>query len=198
MKIYDELVWRGLIKDVSSPEIEEKLNNGGLTFYIGTDPTGDSLHIGHFSSFLISKRLKDAGHNPILLVGGATGLIGDPKPDTERPMITKEQVQHNFDCLKAQAQKIFGFEVVNNYDWSKDLNFIDFLRDYGKYFNVNQFKDIEKLKEIEEKIIQYDGLAKLKGAKVVSGEQKINREDLSDKFKNVVSLEATNLSLIHI
>ena len=113
MKIYDELVWRGLIKDVSSPEIEEKLNNGGLTFYIGTDPTGDSLHIGHFSSFLISKRLKDAGHNPILLVGGATGLIGDPKPDTERPMITKEQVQHNFDCLKAQAQKIFGFEVVN-------------------------------------------------------------------------------------
>ena len=145
MKIYDELVWRGLIKDVSSPEIEEKLNNGGLTFYIGTDPTGDSLHIGHFSSFLISKRLKDAGHNPILLVGGATGLIGDPKPDTERPMITKEQVQHNFDCLKAQAQKIFGFEVVNNYDWSKDLNFIDFLRDYGKYFNVNYMlnKDIE-------------------------------------------------------
>lgn len=146
MKIYDELVWRGLIKDVSSPEIEEKLNNGGLTFYIGTDPTGDSLHIGHFSSFLISKRLKDAGHNPILLVGGATGLIGDHKPDTERPMITKEQVQHNFDCLKAQAQKIFGFEVVNNYDWSKDLNFIDFLRDYGKYFNVNYMlnKDIVK------------------------------------------------------
>ena len=86
MKIYDELVWRGLIKDVSSPEIEEKLNNGGLTFYIGTDPTGDSLHIGHFSSFLISKRLKDAGHNPILLVGGATGLIGDgtsPHPKGE-------------------------------------------------------------------------------------------------------------------
>ena len=90
MKIYDELVWRGLIKDVSSPDIEEKLNNGGMTFYIGTDPTGDSLHIGHFSSFLISKRLKDAGHHPILLVGGATGLIGNPKTDTERPMITKE------------------------------------------------------------------------------------------------------------
>ena len=137
MKIYDELVWRGLIKDISSPELEEKLNNGGMTFYIGTDPTGDSLHIGHFSSFLISKRLKDAGHHPILLVGGATGLIGDPKPDTERPMITKEQVQHNFDCLAKQAKEIFGFEVVNNYDWSKDINFIDFLRDYGKYFNVN-------------------------------------------------------------
>ena len=146
MKIYDELVWRGLIKDVSSPELEEKLNHGGLTFYIGTDPTGDSLHIGHFSSFLISKRLKDAGHNPILLVGGATGLIGDPKPDTERPMITREQVEHNFDCLKKQAQDLFGFEVVNNYDWSKDLNFIDFLRDYGKYFNINYMlsKDIVK------------------------------------------------------
>ena len=155
MKIYDELVWRGLIKDVSSPEIEEKLNNGGLTFYIGTDPTGDSLHIGHFSSFLISKRLKDAGHNPILLVGGATGLIGDPKPDTERPMITKEQVQHNFDCLKAQAQKIFGFEVVNNYDWSKDLNFIDFLRDYGKYFNINYMLAKDKVKSRMETGITY-------------------------------------------
>ena len=85
MGIYEELVWRGLIKDESSPEIKELLNKGGLTFYIGTDPTGDSLHIGHFSSFLISKRLKDAGHNPILLVGGGTGLIGDPKPDAERP-----------------------------------------------------------------------------------------------------------------
>ena len=144
MGIYEELEWRGLIKDVSSPELKEKLNKGGMTFYIGTDPTGDSLHIGHFSSFLISKRLKDAGHNPILLVGGATGLIGDPKPDTERPMITKEQVQHNFECLKKQAIDLFGFEVVNNYDWSKDLNFIDFLRDYGKYFNVNYMlnKDI--------------------------------------------------------
>ncbi len=144
MGIYEELVWRGLIKDVSSEDLKEKLNKGGMTFYIGTDPTGDSLHIGHFSSFLISKRLKDAGHHPILLVGGATGLIGDPKPDTERPMITKEQVAHNFECLKKQAQDIFGFDVVNNYDWSKDINFIDFLRDYGKYFNVSYMlnKDI--------------------------------------------------------
>ena len=137
MKLYDELVWRGLIDNVSDDKVKEMINNGGVTFYIGTDPTGDSLHIGHFSSFLISKRLKDAGHNPILLVGGATGLIGDPKPDAERPMITKEEVQHNFECLKTQAQKLFGFTVVNNYDWSKDLNFIDFLRDYGKFFNVN-------------------------------------------------------------
>lgn len=144
MGIYEELEWRGLIKDVSSPELREKLNAGGMTFYIGTDPTGDSLHIGHFSSFLISKRLKDAGHNPILLVGGGTGLIGDPKPDAERPMVTKEEVNHNYECLKKQAEKVFGFEVVNNYDWYKDINFIDFLRDYGKYFNINYMlnKDI--------------------------------------------------------
>lgn len=146
MKIYDELVWRGLIKDVSSPELEEKLNNGGMTFYIGTDPTGDSLHIGHYSSFLISKRLKEAGHNPILLVGGATGLIGDPKPDSERPMISKEEVAHNIKCLKKQAEDIFGFEVVDNYEWTKDISLIDFLRDYGKFFNINYMlnKDIVK------------------------------------------------------
>ncbi len=137
MGIYEELEWRGLIKDVSDPSLKEKLNAGGMTFYIGTDPTGDSLHIGHFSSFLISKRLKDAGHHPILLVGGGTGLIGDPKPDSERPMITYETVDHNFKCLKAQAEKLFGFEVVNNRDWLGKINIIDFLRDYGKYFNVN-------------------------------------------------------------
>ena len=141
MKLYDELKWRGLIKDVTSPELEEKLNNGGMTFYIGTDPTADSMHIGHLSSFLISKRLKDAGHNPILLVGGATGQIGDPRPTTERAMITKEEVAHNFECLKKQAENIFGFEVVNNYDWIKDINTIDFLRDYGKYFNINYMLD---------------------------------------------------------
>ena len=144
MGIYEELAWRGLIKDVSDPSLKDKLNAGGLTFYIGTDPTGDSLHIGHFSSFLICKRLKDAGHTPIMLVGGATGLIGDPKPDSERPMITKEEVEHNFDCLKNQLTSLFGCEVVNNYDWCKDINFIDFLRDFGKYFNVNYMlsKDI--------------------------------------------------------
>ncbi len=144
MGIYEELEWRGLIKDVSDPILKDKLNNGGMTFYIGTDPTGDSLHIGHFSSFLICKRLKDAGHNPIVLIGGATGLIGDPKPDSERPMITKETVLHNFNCLKSQLINLFGCEVVNNYDWSKDINFIDFLRDFGKFFNVNYMlnKDI--------------------------------------------------------
>ena len=146
MKLYDELVWRGLIQDISSPELIEKLNNGGLTFYIGTDPTADSMHIGHYSSFLISKRLAKAGHHPILLVGGATGLIGDPKPDAERPMITKEEVRHNYEGLKAQAEKIFGFEVVNNWDWTKDINVIDFLRDYGKYFNINYMLAKDKVK----------------------------------------------------
>ena len=144
MGIYEELQWRGLIKDVSDPSIKDKLNAGGMTFYIGTDPTGDSLHIGHFSSFLICKRLKEAGHHPIVLVGGATGLIGDPKPDSERPMITKEEVLHNYECLKNQLVNLFDCEVVNNYDRSKDINFIDFLRDFVKYFNVNYMlsKDI--------------------------------------------------------
>ena len=144
MGIFEELQWRGLIKDVSDPSVKEKLNAGGMTFYIGTDPTGDSLHIGHFSSFLICKRLKEAGHNPIVLVGGATGLIGDPKPDSERPMITKETVDHNISCLSEQLTRLFGCEVVNNYDWSKDINFIDYLRDFGKFFNVNYMlnKDI--------------------------------------------------------
>ena len=141
MGIYEELEWRGLIKDMTSPELEEKLNKGGMTFYIGTDPTGDSLHLGHLSSFLISKRLKEGGHHPILLIGGATGRIGDPKPNAEREMKSIEEIEHNIDCLTAQVKKIFGFEVVNNYDWTKDLTTIDFLRDYGKYFNVNYMLD---------------------------------------------------------
>ena len=142
MTLVEDLKWRGLIKDISSPELEEKLNQGGLTFYIGTDPTADSLHVGHLSSFLISKRLKDAGHNPILLVGGGTGMIGDPRPTTERAMISKEQVTKNFEGLKAQVEKIFGFEVVNNYDWIKDISILDFLRDYGKFFNINYMLDL--------------------------------------------------------
>ncbi len=155
MTFYEELVWRGLIQDISSPDLIEKLNEGGLTFYIGTDPTADSMHIGHYSSFLISKRLANHGHHPLLLVGGATGLIGDPKPDSERPMITKEEVEHNFKGLKAQAEKIFGFEVVNNWDWTKDINVIDFLRDYGKYFNVGYMLAKDKVKSRMESGITY-------------------------------------------
>ena len=155
MTLFEELQWRGLVQDISSPELIDKLNEGGLTFYIGTDPTADSMHIGHYSSFLISKRLARAGHHPILLVGGATGLIGDPKPTAERPMISKEEVEHNFKGLKAQAEKIFGFEVVNNFDWIKDINVIDFLRDYGKYFNVNYMLAKDKVKSRLESGITY-------------------------------------------
>ncbi len=141
MTLYEDLKWRGLIKDVSSPELEKKLNEEKLTFYIGTDPTADSMHIGHFSSFLIATRLARYGHKPILLIGGATGLIGDPKPSNERQMITKEEVEKNVIGLTRQAHDIFGFDVVNNYDWIKDINTIDFLRDYGKYINVNYMLD---------------------------------------------------------
>lgn len=155
MTLVEDLKWRGLIKDISSPELEEKLNKGGLTFYIGTDPTADSLHVGHLSSFLISKRLKEAGHHPILLVGGGTGMIGDPRPTTERAMISKESVKHNFECLKEQVEKIFGFEVVNNNDWYKDINIIDFLRDYGKYFNVNYMLDKDIIRRRLETGITY-------------------------------------------
>ena len=155
MTLVEDLKWRGLIKDISSPELEEKLDKGGLTFYIGTDPTADSLHVGHLSSFLISKRLKEAGHNPILLVGGGTGMIGDPRPTTERAMISKEEVNKNFESLKAQVERIFGFEVVNNNDWYKDINVIDFLRDYGKYFNINYMLDKDIIRRRLESGITY-------------------------------------------
>ena len=155
MTLVEELKWRGLIKDISSPELEEKLNKGGLTFYIGTDPTADSLHVGHLSIFLISKILKEAGHHPILLVGGGTGMIGDPRPTTERAMISKEAVANNFKALKKQVEDIFGFEVVNNNDWYKDINVIDFLRDYGKFFNVNYMLDKDIIRRRLETGITY-------------------------------------------
>lgn len=146
MKLFDELKYRGLINDVTSPQLEEKLNNGGLNFYIGTDPTGDSLHIGHYSSLLCAKRLKEHGHHPIMLVGGATGFIGDPKASGERNMLTKEVLEHNYQCLSKQIEALFGFEMVNNLDWTKDISVIDFLRDYGKYFNVNYMINKETVK----------------------------------------------------
>lgn len=141
MTLFEDLQYRGLIKDISSPELENKLNNEKLTFYIGTDPTADSMHIGHFSSFLIATRLAKYGHKPILLIGGGTGLIGDPKPSKERQMLDKEVWKKNVEGLTKQAKEIFGFEVVNNYDWLKDINILDFLRDYGKYINVNYMLD---------------------------------------------------------
>ncbi len=136
MTLYEELEWRGLINQISSPELIEKLNNGGLTFYIGTDPTGDSLHLGHYSSFLITRRLQKAGHTPLLLVGLATGLIGDPRGTVERELQQRELVQNNYNAPKKQVEDLFKFEVVNNYDWVGEMSVIDFFRDYGKYINV--------------------------------------------------------------
>lgn len=146
MKLFDELQWRGSIANISSPDLIDKLNEGGLTFYVGTDPTADSLHIGHYSFMVIAERLKRAGHKPIILVGGATGLIGDPKPNAERPMISKEQLQNNYEMMQKQVKRLHDFETVNNYDWSKDINFIDYLRDYGKYFSINYMLAKETVK----------------------------------------------------
>ena len=140
MKLYEDLKWRGLINDITSPELIDKLNEGKMTFYVGVDPTGDSLHIGHFLTVIATvKRLKDAGHNPIIIAGGGTGLIGDPKPNVERPMITKEAVNHNIECIKKQVSNFLhdDIKIVNNADWLLEMNAIDFLRDYGKHFNIN-------------------------------------------------------------
>ena len=146
MKLYDELKWRGLIKDEAGDDIVDVINSCDATFYWGTDPSADSLHIGHYSSLITVKRLGRAGHHPIVLVGGATGLIGDPRPTAEREIISKEAVEKNIEGIKAQVLKVFNnnVEVVNNYDWTKDVTLIDFLRDIGKYINVNYMlnKDI--------------------------------------------------------
>ena len=146
MKFYDELKWRGLIKDEAGDDLEDVINKCNATFYWGTDPTADSLHIGHYSSLVTAKRLAKAGFKPILLVGGATGMIGDPRPTAEREIIDKETINKNVDAIKKQVTNIFNgnVEVVNNYDWTKDINILDFLRDIGKYINVGYMlsKDI--------------------------------------------------------
>lgn len=143
MTLFEELEWRGLVKDLAGDDIKDKLNNTSMTFYWGTDPTADSLHIGHYSSLVTAKRLAKAGHHPILLVGGATGLIGDPRPTAEREIISKETVQKNLEGLSKQVKEIVGgdVEVVNNNDWMKKFSFTDFLRDVGKYVNINYMLD---------------------------------------------------------
>ena len=147
MKLYEDLVWRGLIQDVSNPEIEKILNEDTINFYWGTDPTADSLHIGHYSSLVTARRLVKAGHHAILLVGGATALIGDPRGKGERALETYETIQNNYEKLKAQVERITGCETVNNYDWIKDINVLEFLRDYGKHFTVNYMLDKDKVKK---------------------------------------------------
>ena len=143
MTLYEDLQYRGLIKDVAGEDLEKKLNGEPFTFYWGTDPTADSLHVGHYSSLVTAKRLAKAGHHPILLVGGATGLIGDPRPTAEREIISFEAVQNNVAGIKAQVSKIFdgNVEVVNNYDWMKNMDLVTFLREVGKYINVNYMLD---------------------------------------------------------
>ena len=146
MNFYDELVWRGLIKDTAGENIKDIINKGGFTFYWGTDPTADSLHLGHYSSLVTAKRLAKMGNHPLLLIGGATGLIGDPRPTAEREIISKETVNNNIAAIKKQITGLFNgnVEIVNNYDWMKDYSYLDFLRDVGKYINVNYMinKDI--------------------------------------------------------
>ncbi len=155
MTLYEDLKWRGLVQDISSPDLIDKLNAGGMTFYIGTDPTADSLHLGHYSSFLITRRLAAAGHHPILLVGMATGLIGDPRGTVERKLSDKDEIMHNYEALKTQLQKLFPYEVVNNYDWVKDLTIIDFFRDYGKYINVGYMLSKDLIRRQMESGISY-------------------------------------------
>ena len=146
MTNWEELKWRGLVKDVAGDDIADKINNEKVTFYWGTDPTADSLHLGHYSSLITAKRLMKMGHNPILLCGGATGRIGDPRPTAEREIISIDTLNHNIECIRKQIDKVFDgkAKLVNNYDWFKDYNFLDFLRDIGKYINVNYMlsKDI--------------------------------------------------------
>ncbi|MBR2020000.1 MAG: tyrosine--tRNA ligase [Clostridia bacterium] len=155
MTLYEDLKWRGLIQDISDPKLIDKLNEGGMTFYIGTDPTADSLHLGHYSSFLITRRLAAAGHTPLLLVGMATGLIGDPRGTVERKLSNRDEIMHNYECLKKQLQTIFPYEVVNNYDWVKDINVIEFFRDYGKYINVGYMLSKDLIRRQMESGISY-------------------------------------------
>ena len=143
MTCYEDLMYRGLIKDVASDDLKKVLDGKPITFYWGCDPTADSLTIGHYSSLITAKRLAKYGHHPILLVGGATGLIGDPRPTAEREIIAKEVIEKNIEGIKKQVLNIFDgkAEVVNNYDWFKDMDLISFLRDTGKYININYMLD---------------------------------------------------------
>ena len=154
MNIYEELVERGLIAQVTSEdEIKELVNNGKATFYIGFDPTADSLHVGHFMALCLMKRLQMAGNKPIALVGGGTGMIGDPTGRTElRSMMTTEQIDHNCECFKKQMSRFIEFGedkalMVNNADWLRDLNYIEFIRDIGSQFSVNKMLAAECYKQ---------------------------------------------------
>jgi len=158
MKVYDELVARGLIAQVTDEEeIREMVNNGKAVFYIGFDPTADSLHVGHFMALCLMKRLQMAGNKPIALIGGGTAMIGDPSGRTDmRQMMTNETIQHNVDCFKKQMSRFIDFSdgkamVVNNADWLLDLNYMEVLRDIGPHFSVNRMLAAECYKQRMEK-----------------------------------------------
>jgi tyrosyl-tRNA synthetase len=162
MTVYDELVARGLIAQVTDEEeIKELINNGKATFYIGFDPTADSLHVGHFMALCLMKRLQMAGNKPIALIGGGTGMIGDPSGRTDmRQMMTPETIQHNCDCFKEQMSKFIDFSdgkalMVNNADWLMDLNYIEVLREIGPHFSVNRMLTAECYKQRMEKGLSF-------------------------------------------
>ena len=145
MTLFEDLKWRGLIKDIAGEEsdLQKVLDGSPFSFYWGTDPTADSLHLGHYSSLCMAKRLANAGHHPVLLCGGATGRIGDPRPTAEREIISEETVNHNIQSIHTQIDRLIDrkAELVDNYDWMKDYTFLNFLRDIGKYINVNYMLD---------------------------------------------------------
>ena len=162
MGIYEELQARGLIAQVTDEEeIRELINNGKATFYIGFDPTADSLHVGHFMALCLMKRLQEAGNRPIALIGGGTGYIGDPSGRSDmRSMMTPEQIQHNCDCFKKQMSRFIDFSdgkalMVNNADWLLDLNYIDLLREVGPHFSVNRMLTAECYKQRMEKGLSF-------------------------------------------
>ena len=158
MTIFDELKERGLLAQLTDEEeIKELINNGKATFYIGFDPTADSLHVGHFMALCLMKRLQEAGNKPIALVGGGTGMIGDPSGRSDlRQVMTKETIQHNCECFKKQMEKFIDFSdgkamMVNNADWLLDLNYVEFIRDIGPHFSVNNMLRAECYKQRMEK-----------------------------------------------
>ncbi len=162
MTLYEELVARGLLAQVTDEEeIKELINNGKATFYIGFDPTADSLHVGHFMALCLMKRLQMAGNRPIALIGGGTGMIGDPSGRTDmRQMMTPETIQHNCDCFKKQMSRFIDFSegkalMVNNADWLMDLNYIDVLREVGPHFSVNRMLTAECYKQRMEKGLSF-------------------------------------------
>ena len=144
MTLFEDLKWRGLIKDIAGEEseLQKVLDGEPFSFYWGTDPTADSLHLGHYSSLCMAKRLANAGHHPVLLCGGATGRIGDPRPTAEREIISEETVNNNISGIREQIKRLVpAAELVDNYDWMKDYTFLNFLRDIGKYININYMLD---------------------------------------------------------